>query len=81
MPLINTSSRSQLQMICLDDKIDANSLVRVIDVFINSSDVDQLGFIVKGKCFEGRPAYSSPMLIKLYLYGYLNSVRSSRKLE
>ena len=56
-------------------------MVRVIDAFVQRVDPDKLGFKIKGYSHEGRPAYGSDTMIKLYIYGYLNSVRSSRKLH
>ena len=66
---------------CLEDWIDENNPVRVIDVFIDELDLAELGF--DGVCPEvtGRPAYHPSVLLKLYIYGYLNRVQSSRRLE
>ena len=57
-------------MLNLSEQIAEDSLVRIIDAFITSADLDLLGFIVKGKSIEGRPAYTPDTLAKLYLYGY-----------
>ena len=54
---------------------------RSLIVFIQGADLEELGFIAKGKSHEGRPAYKPEILTKLYLYGYLNGIRSSRKLQ
>ena len=81
MPLITSSHRSQLMMLSLEDKIETDNIVRVLDAFVKTADPQKLGFIIKGEKHEGRPAYDASTLIKLYLYGYLNSVRSSRKLN
>ena len=81
MPQIKGQSRNQLMMLNLSEQIAEDSLVRIIDAFITSADLDLLGFIVKGKSIEGRPAYTPDTLAKLYLYGYLHSIRSSRKLQ
>jgi transposase len=81
MPLVTSSHRSQLMMVSLEEKIEADNIVRVVDAFITCVDPKELGFIIKGDKLEGRPAYAAATLIKLYLYGYLNSVRSSRKLH
>src|ERR1700761_8726782 len=64
---------------CVDDYVDENSPVRVIDVFIDELDLLALGFA--GSAATGRPGYHPATLLKLYLYGYLNQVQSSRKLE
>lgn len=81
MPLVNSSHRSQMMMISLEEIIAKDNMVRVIDAFVNNVDPKTLGFIIKGAHHEGRPAYKASTLIKLYIYGYLNSVRSSRKLN
>ena len=73
--------RSQLQMMSLDSAVDKNSLVRVIDVFVDLLDLKQIGFIIKGQIKNGAPAFHATDLLKLYFYGYSNRVRSSRKLE
>ena len=81
MPQLKGDPRLQLMMLNLEEQIDQDSVVRVIDAFIQSADLENLGFIVKGKSHEGRPAYTPQTLTKLYLYGYLHSIRSSRKLQ
>ena len=81
MPQIIGQDRNQLMMLNLAEQIPEDSVVRVIDAFINAVDLEDLGFIVKGKSIEGRPAYTPDTLTKLYLYGYLHSIRSSRKLQ
>jgi transposase len=64
----------------LDDIIDEGNEVRIIDLFVESIDLAQFSFQVKSSS-EGRPPYHPKDLLKLYVYGYLNSVRSSRALE
>jgi len=64
----------------LDDYIEENSAVRVIDVFIDDLDISGLGFKTKPSN-TGRPAYHPTTLLKIYVYGYLNQVHSSRRLE
>ena len=81
MPQIIGDCRHQLMMLNLEEQIQQNSVVRLIDSFIQGADLEELGFIVKGKSHEGRPAYKPEILTKLYLYGYLNGIRSSRKLQ
>jgi len=68
-------------MLSLDENVAVDSDARVIDAFIESADLNQLGFIIKGKSDEGRPAFNPSILCKLYLYGYINGIRSSRKLD
>ena len=80
MSLQHKSDRSQFQMIALDSMISSDNSVRVIDEFMNILNPEELGFKIAGKSVEGRPAYDIHSMIKLYVYGYLNSVRSSRKL-
>ena len=66
---------------CLDDLIDGDNPVRALDLYIEGLDLDALGFQLKGKCDLGRPVdYSGKDLLKLLIYGYLNQIRSSRKL-
>jgi len=64
----------------LDDYIVEDSAVRVIDVFIDDLDLSGLGFKTEPSD-TGRPAYHPATLLKLYVYGYLNRVQSSRRLE
>src|SRR5262245_59435295 len=66
---------------CLEDWIDENNPVRVIDVFVDELDLTELGFGGVAPEVTGRPAYHPSVLLKLYVYGYLNRVQSSRRLE
>jgi transposase len=66
---------------CLDDWIDEDNPVRVIDSFIDRLDLGELGFEGVEPAETGRPAYHPSVLLKLYVYGYLNRVQSSRRLE
>ena len=66
---------------CLDDWIDENNPVRVIDVFVDELDLAELGFGGIAPEVTGRPSYHPAVLLKLYIYGYLNRVQSSRRLE
>lgn len=68
-------------MVCWETKISPDNPVRLIDAFVNYLDLPSLGFTQKGKKREGRPAFESGLLLKLYFYGYLNRIRSSRQLE
>src|SRR6266487_5712498 len=65
----------------LEDWIDENNSVRVIDVFVDELDLTELGFYGVAPEVTGRPAYHPSVLLKLYIYGYLNLVQSSRRLE
>jgi transposase len=64
----------------LEDYVDADNPVRVVDAFVDELDLDALGFELVPAA-TGRPAYHPAMLLKLYVYGYLNRVQSSRRLE
>src|ERR1700719_2862497 len=66
---------------CLDDWIDADNPVRVIDVFVEKLDLGALDFGGGDPKATGRPSYHPSVLLKLYVYGYLNRVQSSRRLE
>src|SRR5205809_7464030 len=65
----------------LEDWIDENNPVRVIDVFVDELDLAELGFDGVAPETTGRPSYHPSVLLKLYIYGYLNRVQSSRRLE
>jgi transposase len=64
----------------LDQVIAPDNEVRIIDVFVDSINIADYKFVTKTS-LEGRPAYDPKDLLKLYVYGYLNSIRSSRMLE
>lgn len=66
---------------CLEDWIGENSPVRVIDIFVDELDLGGLGFSGVDPKGTGRPAYHPSVLLKLYIYGYLNQVQSSRRLQ
>jgi transposase len=66
---------------CLDDFIGESNPVRVIDVFVDALDLAEMGFDGVDPAATGRPAYHPSILLKLYIYGYLNRVQSSRRLE
>ena len=73
--------RNQLQMLSLESIVSQDSIMRVIDAYVDTLEVEGLGFKVKGKIKNGAPAYHCKDLLKLYYYGYLNRIRSSRRLE
>jgi transposase len=81
MQFIQGTSRHQTYFATLDDQVSADNSVRLIDAFIDKLDLHQLGFSNTEHKSEGRPPYAPGVLLKLYLYGYLNKIRSSRKLE
>src|SRR5438270_800415 len=66
---------------CLDDYVSEDSPVRVVDVFIDELDLAAMGFPGVVPEATGRPSYHPATLLKIYLYGYLNQVQSSRRLE
>jgi transposase len=66
---------------CLDDYVAEDNPVRVVDVFVDELDLRGLGFAGMTPAATGRPAYHPATLLKLYVYGYLNKVQSSRRLE
>lgn len=80
---IEGADRGQTTLLpeCLDDFIDPDNPVRVIDAFVEALDLGELGFDGVKPADTVRPAYHPAVLLKLYIYGYLNQVHSSRKLE
>ena len=65
----------------LDDYIAEDNAVRVVDAFVDSLDLKQLGFDRAEPSATGRPGYQPATLLKIYVYGYLNRIQSSRRLE
>ena len=65
----------------LEDWIDADNPVRVIDAFVDKLDLSGLGFDGVAPEATGRPSYHPSVLLKLYIYGYLVRIQSSRRLE
>ena len=65
----------------LDDFVDEDNPVRVVDVFVDHLNLNSLGFERAEPLATGRPSYHPSVLLKLYIYGYLNRVQSSRRLE
>jgi transposase len=66
---------------CLDEWVEESNSVRVVDCFVDGLDLTDLGFEGVEPAATGRPAYHPSVLLKLYIYGYLNRVQSSRRLE
>src|ERR1035441_5109499 len=66
---------------CLEDWIGEDNPVRVIDVSVDEVDLAELGFGGVDPEVTGRPSYHPAVLLKLYIYGYLNRLQSSRRLE
>ena len=80
---IEGEDRTQVTLLpeCLDDYIDEDNPVRIVDVFVDEIDLLSLGFSGVDPAATGRPAYHPAVLLKLYIYGYLNRIQSSRRLE
>jgi len=74
-------SQSTLLPECLDDYVADDNPVRVIEVFVNELELGKLGFDGAEPQATGRPAFHPSTLLKIYLYGYLNRLQSSRRLE
>ena len=66
---------------CLEDWIGEDNPVRIIDVFVDELDLAELEFDGVDPEITGRPSYHPSVLLKLYIYGYLNLLQSSRRLE
>jgi len=81
MQYIQGISRNQLQVSSLEDTISTDNPIRFIDAFVGIIDLEKLGFTSRVLKKEGRPSFKTQVFLKLYLYGYLNGIRSSRKLE
>ena len=75
--------RDQLLLLpeAVDDYVGWDNPVRFIDAFVDGLDLAAAGFLRVGAKAMGRPGYAPGDLLKLYIYGYLNRVRSSRRLE
>jgi len=66
---------------CIEEYISQENAVRVVDAFVDELNLFELGFTSAEPSATGRPAYHTSTMLKLYIYGYLNKVQSSRKLE
>ena len=86
MKYVKGDNRSQITIfpVSLDAAINQDSEVRIIDLFVDSLEIEKMGFktefVESRKLSGGRPGYHPKDLLKLYIYGYLNRVRSSREL-
>jgi transposase len=80
---IEGEDRQQVTLLpeCLDDYIGEDNPVRVVDAFVEELDRHALGFEGVEPAATGRPSYHPSVLLKLYIYGYLNRIQSSRRLE
>lgn len=82
MKFVNGTNRHQIEIYirCLDETDEKDNEVRIIDLFVDSIKLKEFGFDMEF-VDNGRPAYHSADLLKLFIYGYLNKIRSSRDLE
>jgi transposase len=88
MKTIRGIPRQQMQFTCLEDLVAADNPVRIIDAFVEKLDLSKIGIQQRNANKQqskinpgGAPRFDDTLLLKLYLYGYLNKIRSSRKLE
>src|ERR1043165_2763594 len=80
---VEEADRGQSMLLpeCLDDFVDESNPVRAIDEFVDALDLAEMCFSRATPAATGRPSYHPSVLLKLYIYGYLNRVQSSRRLE
>jgi transposase len=80
---VEGQDRQQVTLLpeCLDDYIGQDNPVRVVDAFVTELNLGVLGFDGVSPANTGRPSYHPAVLLKIYIYGYLNRVQSSRRLE
>jgi transposase len=80
---IEGADRAQVSLLpeCVDDYVAEDNPVRVIEAFVEQLDLGDMGFEGVDPEATGRPAYHPSVLLKIYVYGYLNRVQSSRRLE
>ena len=80
---VEGADRTQATLLpeCLDDYVAEDNPVRAIDALVEELDLKQLGFAGADAAATGRPAYHPAVLLKIYIYGYLNRIGSSRRLE
>ena len=81
MQHITGIARNQMVFTSLEDSISEDNSVRFVDAFVENIDLKALGFELQTLKTEGRPSFNTQTFLKIYLYGYLNGLRSSRKLE
>lgn len=81
MEYIQPGNRQQFSFSSLEDSIEQDNPVRFIEAFVEQLDLAQLSYVTTSLKSEGRPPFHPKVFLKLYLYGYLNGIRSSRRLE
>jgi len=82
MKYVESTPRNQIHLYsqCIDEMVGADNPVRFIDLYGDELDLEKLGFRVVDNA-TGRPPFDPRMMIKLYMYGYLQRIRTSRRLE
>jgi transposase len=65
----------------LDELVDENNQVRAVELYVQRLDLKEVGFDDTSTSFKGQKSYSPKLLLKIYIYGYINKIRSSRTLE
>ena len=78
---IQGNNRNQIRMLSLEQMVEPESMVRIIDAFVDMLELEKFDFNYFKLNKEGRPPYHPSTMMKLYLYGYQNSLRTCRKLE
>jgi transposase len=81
MEHIQGQSRNQLRVFSLEQMVEKEGMVRIIDAFVDMLDLETFGFNYYTLNKQGRPPFHPSTMMKLYLYGYQNGIRSCRKLE
>src|SRR5690349_7412887 len=81
MSFMTGQDRNQVSFYSLEDSIAADNPVRIIDAFVDKLELEKLNFSNITAKIEGRPLFHPSVFLKLYLYGYLNRIRSSRRLQ
>ena len=81
MEHVQSADRSQMELSSLEEQIEKDNAVRFVEAFVEHISLTELGFVVNKIKKEGRPSFNPKLFLKLYLYGYLIGLRSSRKLE
>ena len=81
MQFIQGNNCNKTYFTTADDQVSGDNAARLMDAFIDKLDLQKLGFRCTVQKSEGRPSYAPGVLLKLYLYCYLNKIRSSRELE
>ncbi len=80
---VEGDDRKQVALLpeCVDDYIGQDNTVRVVDAFVDELDLPAFGFKGVTPAITGRPSYHPGVTLKIYIYGYLNRIESSRRLE